>query len=109
MPKEHQERTEPAAVPHAEYARTKELLYHRIDILRERAERAETALLGLVDLHHRTLTGSKLHDPENIDWPECPCKTCEGIRLMLPEQATDALASYKAQRAKDAEVGSAAA
>lgn len=42
---------------------------------------AVEALCKLADLHHRTLTGSKKHDPENQDWTECECKSC---RLAQP-------------------------
>lgn len=44
----------------------------------------EDALVYLVDRHHRTLTGSRKHDPENRDWTDCECKTCEKVRHVLP-------------------------
>lgn len=50
----------------------------------ERAKFRET-LIYLVDLHHRTLTGSKLHDPENLDWTDCPCKSCRRVKEVLEE------------------------
>lgn len=42
---------------------------------------AVEALVKLADLHHRTVTGSKKHDPENRDWAECECESC---RLAQP-------------------------
>lgn len=95
-------RDQDSAVPHAEYARMKTHLYSRIDTLKERAERAEAALIKLIDHHHRTTVGSALHDPENQDWPDCTCLSCHGVRLLLPEQAADALAKYIDVRATDA-------
>lgn len=70
-------------VPHGHYVRVKLHLYHRIAVLQARAERAETALAALADQHHRTLTNSKLHDPENQDWRSCPCKTCQAAASVL--------------------------
>ena len=35
------------------------------------------ALAKLADKHHRTLTGSKLHDPETKDFWDCECLTCK--------------------------------
>lgn len=57
-----------------------------------------TALLHLVDVHHRTLTGSRKHNAENIDWPECDCKTCSMVRDLLPDEARDALVRFRAER-----------
>jgi hypothetical protein len=58
--------------------------------LRERAKRAEAerdrykqALETLADQHHRTVVGSKLHDPENIGWRDCSCKTCRAVVEVL--------------------------
>lgn len=78
------------SVPAREYARVKTHLYGRIETLKARAERAETALIELVELHHRTITGSKLHDPENQSWAQCACKTCLAVAELLPEKAEDA-------------------
>lgn len=70
-------------VPHATYARTKQHLYRRIETLKARAERAETALAALADLHHRTITNSRLHDPERQEWRDCPCRSCEAAMSVL--------------------------
>lgn len=35
----------------------------------------------LAEIHHGTITPSKLHDPKNRDWMECECKSC---RLAQP-------------------------
>jgi hypothetical protein len=53
-----------------------------------RAERAEKALRLVVDAHHRTVTPSKLHDPENQDWRDCPARTCGAARAVLADAAT---------------------
>jgi hypothetical protein len=66
-----------------QYAIMKTHLYRRIGILKARAERAEQALADLVDRHHRTVTVSRLHDPENQDWRECPCLTCAAAADVL--------------------------
>ncbi len=38
----------------------------------------------LADLHHRTLTGSRLHDPERIErFRDCPCLSCQRVAGLL--------------------------
>lgn len=62
-----------------------------------RAETAEAlvgelrgALERLADLHHRTLTNSRLHDPERIDsFHDCPCKTCHDASAALAKTERD--------------------
>lgn len=52
----------------------------------ERARTLSETLRYLADLHHRTLTGSKKHDPENVvSFEDCECLTCR--------KATDAIRS----------------
>ena len=58
-------------------------LLARHDALLERVTVLERALTRLADLHHRTLTGSKKHDSENLDWTECPCLSCRGAKRAL--------------------------
>jgi hypothetical protein len=43
-------------------------------------------LAKLADQHHRTLTGSRLHDPERItDFRDCSCVTCRSAAQLLSE------------------------
>lgn len=52
----------------------------------------ESALAKLADLHHRTLTGSKLHDPERVlDWRDCACRSCR-------DAATSMLAGLRGEQ-----------
>lgn len=46
-------------------------------------EELEAALAWLADIHHRTMTGSKLHDPEHKSFRDCPCGTCRAARSAL--------------------------
>lgn len=46
-------------------------------------EKLREELRWLVDQHHRTLTGSAKHDPENLDWTECPCGSCSRVAFLL--------------------------
>ena len=55
----------------------------RHNALLERVTVLERALEELADLHHRTLSGSRRHDPENRDWRDCPCLSCRGAREAL--------------------------
>lgn len=55
----------------------------------------------LADQHHRTLTNSRLHNPEHIaDFAECPCLPCRkaAAALRLAERARAALASAQQER-----------
>lgn len=45
--------------------------------------RLRTALQGLALTHHRTVTPSKKHDPENVEWTECPTGSCASARIAL--------------------------
>lgn len=57
--------------------------YH-ISATQSRIEALESALATLADQHHRTLRGSKLHDPERVsDWRDCACLTCRGAATVL--------------------------
>lgn len=47
--------------------------------------RLRVALVALVDLHHRTVTMSKKHDPGNRDWNECDCRTCRAVQEALAQ------------------------
>lgn len=48
------------------------------------------ALAKLADKHHRTLEGSKLHNPrESMDFWECPCNTCKEATRILREFGFD--------------------
>lgn len=54
---------------------------------------AVEALRMLADLHHRTKVPSKLHDPDNQDWTECVCASCQLAHAIVegepgPEEAT---------------------
>jgi hypothetical protein len=50
---------------------------HDLTVANGNANRLRAALADLADKHHRTVVNSKLHDPENQDWRNCPCFTCE--------------------------------
>jgi hypothetical protein len=39
-------------------------------------ESPSSALARLADLHHRTVKGSRKHDPENVEWDACECASC---------------------------------
>jgi predicted house-cleaning NTP pyrophosphatase (Maf/HAM1 superfamily) len=47
----------------------------------EQLREAVEALRKLAEIHHDTLTPSKLHDPHNRNWTECECRSC---RLAQP-------------------------
>jgi hypothetical protein len=51
--------------------------------LRAENERLREALTELADRHHRTIRGSRLHDPERLDWSECPARSCSLARGAL--------------------------
>lgn len=59
-------------------------LYKRIDELQRRARVTEKALVELTDLHHRTLTNSRLHNPQSQEWFNCTCLTCLKTASLLP-------------------------
>jgi len=80
---------EEATVPHAEYARVKTHLYHRIDSLKARAEAAESALVALTHQHHRTITPGRGHAPQAQGWADCPCLTCRRTAALVPDVAED--------------------
>jgi hypothetical protein len=47
----------------------------------------QTALFKLADKHHRTLTGSKLHDPEKeARFWHCECLTCKAATKALLDE-----------------------
>jgi hypothetical protein len=49
----------------------------------------DTVIARLADIHHRTVTGSRNHDPENTpDFRRCPCLTCREAQLALTEPHT---------------------
>lgn len=48
-----------------------------------RAGRAEALLRRVAQVHHGTITPSRLHDPENQDWDVCPCLTCAAVARLL--------------------------
>ena len=57
------------------------------------------ALAHMADIHHRTLTGSRLHDPERIvDFTDCGCLTCRFVADTLTAYADsrEALSSVPA-------------
>lgn len=59
------------------------------DKLEQRADAAKDALVALADAHHRTITGSRLHDPEHIeDFRDCPAKSCQKARTALDATPT---------------------
>lgn len=76
-------------VPHAEYARVKTHLYHRIDALKARAEAAEAALVELTYQHHRTISPGRGHQPQSRGWADCTCLTCKRTAELVPEVAAD--------------------
>lgn len=47
------------------------------------SEELLTELIRLIDLHHRTLEGSRLHNPEIKEWWECECKTCSKVKEVI--------------------------
>lgn len=52
-----------------------------------RISELESSLAALADQHHRTLTGSSLHDPERTeDFRECPAKSCQAAAKSLQPQ-----------------------
>jgi hypothetical protein len=64
---------------------------------KSRAESAEQQqaklreqLANLADLHHRTIAGSRLHDPEHIeDWQQCPARSCRAVAAALAATTED--------------------
>lgn len=67
----------------AENARVADLT---MELARARIQELKTALEKLADQHHRTLTGSKFHDPENQSWRKCPCLTCRAVLAAVTAQ-----------------------
>lgn len=55
----------------------------RVERLAELLDQAREILRHLADAHHRTLTGSKKHDPARLDFTECPCLTCAKTAAFL--------------------------
>lgn len=53
----------------------------RVYIDASTVQAAVKALRRLAEIHHRTVTPSKLHDPRSRDWTECECNSC---RLAQP-------------------------
>jgi hypothetical protein len=49
---------------------------HPVEVAPATTQGAVEALRKLAEIHHCTLTPSKLHDPHNRDWTECECKSC---------------------------------
>lgn len=50
----------------------------------DEAKKFRTELEWLADIHHRTMTGSKFHNPEAISsFKDCPCLTCIRITKVL--------------------------
>lgn len=77
--------------------------------LREHVASLRGALVRLTDQHHRTLTNSRLHDPEHIvDFRDCLCLTCKTTALLLSEPHTQpcdcAWCRFQADDAEAAEV-----
>jgi len=64
----------------------------RTERLIARAKRAERALVALVEIHHSTITGSKLHSPERVDWRDCQCRSCAAVPSFLDGMEIDVLA-----------------
>lgn len=58
----------------------------RADSLQARVDQVEGALRDLADIHHRTLSGSRKHDPEHREWDECDCLTCRAAQDALSDQ-----------------------
>ena len=47
------------------------------------------ALAKVTRAHHRMTKPSKLHDPEHLDWTECPALTCSEAAALLAGEAVD--------------------
>lgn len=46
-------------------------------------DRLRAALEALAERHHTSIKASRLHDPHNLDWRECPAKSCTAARSAL--------------------------
>jgi len=56
----------------------------KLQVQRAHIDMLEAALRNLADTHHRTLTNSRLHDPEHIEsFQDCPCMTCREAAAAL--------------------------
>jgi hypothetical protein len=54
------------------------------EMLCEIADKLAVQLEKITDQHHRTLTNSRFHDPEQIESFEfCPCLTCQASTEIL--------------------------
>lgn len=58
------------------------------DEARDEVERLRVALVYLADLHHRTRTGSRKHDPENREWRDCDCASCLYAQFAMTPAST---------------------
>lgn len=48
-----------------------------MQVSEDRIDEMARVLAKVVDVHHRTIEGSRLHNPrEQMDFWKCPCKTC---------------------------------
>lgn len=56
----------------------------RPDVSSTRIRQLEETLRHIIDVHHRTLTPSSWHDPENREWTQCDCNTCKKVKELLP-------------------------
>lgn len=57
--------------------------------LEAEVERLCNGLADLADLHHRTVAGSKKHDPEHVtNFRDCPCKPCQRAAALLDGRET---------------------
>jgi hypothetical protein len=55
--------------------------------LRKENARLRAALRGLAETHHRTVTPSKHHDPENKHFEDCIAGSCASARIALERSA----------------------
>lgn len=63
------------------------VVYRREDGFRAENDRLREALRRLAQHHHDTITGSRLHDPENIkSFEDCSCKSCRAVVAALEGQ-----------------------
>lgn len=74
-------------VPRPESKRMKTQYIQRTNNLSKRNQELTSALHRLIKIHHSTITGSKLHNPNVQPWGACECLTCKYVASLLPEQA----------------------
>lgn len=51
----------------------------------DKLDKMAKVLEHLATVHHNTLTGSKLHHPEEQNFRDCKCLTCQSAAEILDE------------------------